>query len=358
MSILSSIFRVIQAGSEPNSITVPRPESGAPESVLAAGLFPHKITREQLEEAIVRAGPCETIVVLADSRTPSLEHTNAARLLVESDAPESLEAHRDSILVIATLHHDLAEPFVRQAHALQIPYISIYDSVPKGYLASNSLAIRALELEFSLQSEQGWDKWDYGPGDFINLIQLLERTRNLPGSILEIGTFMGSSAGVMLRYLSGARIQKRVDLIDVFDGFVYDEAMASSDRHWAGSHETDGLARVAERLTQSHFAGMPNPDFHLHELNIITQELPPEITHGGLSLVNLDVDLYEAVKAGIEKSHPHLVPGGVLVVEDGGHTPLLTGARLALSDFLASTEAQGFQAIEMESGQVLLIKLR
>lgn len=356
MKILTAILAHKRPGTSDMKVaTVPGEQS---DRARVDMFWPHHISRDQIEAAISRSAPYCRVIVLADSSTPRVTGSRIDWLSVESDSPDLLVARNDARIVVATLHHDLAEPFIRRAHAQHIPYISVQDSEPKGYLASNSLALRALKMEHALQVEQGWDKWDYGPGDFINLIQLLERTRNLPGSVMEIGTFMGSSAGVMLRYMSGAGISKRVDLIDVFDGFVYEEALSSPDAHWAGTHQTDGVARVARRLAQSRFPDMPMVDFHLHRLNIVTQDLPPHVVRSGLSLVNLDVDLYEAVGAGIAKVHPHLVPGGVLVVEDAGHTPLLSGARLALSEFLASQEAENFQAIEMESGQVLLIKLR
>ena len=320
-------------------------------------VFPYAVTTGQVEDALARVGPEAEVVLLVDSSTAEFTAPNVIRISVETDSPESLEAFQSHVVVVATFHHDLVEPFIEKAHANGIRYLSVYDSVPKGYLASNALAIKALESEFQLQSSQGWDKWDYGPGDFVNLIQFIERTRHLSGSILEIGTYMGSSAGVMLRYLSGAGIKKRLDLIDVFDGFNYADALTSSDAHWAGTHTTDGMEPVASRLLQSRFPDAPKPDFKLHRLNIVTDDLPSSIVEGGLCLVNLDVDLYEAVQAGIEKVHHHLVPGGVLVVEDAGHTPLLTGARVALSEFLATPAAQRFTAIEMESGQVLLVRL-
>ena len=323
----------------------------------ASPVFPYVVTKDQVEEVLARVGPKTETVLLVDSSTAEVTASNVVCISVETDSPESLDALRSHVVVVATLHHDLVEPFIKRAHTNGIRYLSVYDSMPKGYLASNSLAIKALESELELQTSQGWDKWDYGPGDFVNLIQLIERTKHLSGSILEIGTYMGSSAGVMLRYLSGAGIKKRLDLIDVFDGFNYSEAFVSSDAHWAGTHQTDGFELVASRIAQSRFPDAPKPDFKLHPLNIVTDDLPSSVLEGGLSLVNLDVDLYEAVKAGIEKVHPHLVPGGVIVVEDAGHTPLLTGARLALSEFLVTPAAQKFQAIEMESGQVLLLRL-
>ena len=50
-----------------------------------------------------------------------------------------------------------------------------------------------------------------------------------------------------------------------------------------------------------------------------------------------------------------MTPGGIIVVEDPGHTPQLVGARVALDEFLASKAASKFMPVYMESGQTFLI---
>jgi hypothetical protein len=50
------------------------------------------------------------------------------------------------------------------------------------------------------------------------------------------------------------------------------------------------------------------------------------------------------------------VPGGILVVEDPGHTPLLIGARFALEKFLAEPVGAQFTPLAMQSGQTFLIR--
>jgi hypothetical protein len=35
---------------------------------------------------------------------------------------------------------------------------------------------------------------------------------------------------------------------DVFEGFLYDAALANADAVWSGSHATEGIAAVAQRL--------------------------------------------------------------------------------------------------------------
>ncbi|MDE0975346.1 MAG: hypothetical protein OSA11_09715 [Candidatus Nanopelagicales bacterium] len=236
-------------------------------------------------------------------------------------------------------------------------YISVYDSRPKGYPASNSAATEVLEAECGLQASEGWTKWDRGPGDFINLIQFIESTKSLDRHILEIGTYFGSSAGVLVRYLSYMGIRKTMHLVDVFDGFIYLEAQLSADAHWTGTHKTDGVDALRQRLVRSSTQRVMASGVLIRKINIFTDEIPDSILKQGLCLATLDVDLYEAVVAGLKKVAPHVVRRGVIVVEDAGHTPLLSGAPAALSELLEIPEGREFFAVEMGSGQVALVEV-
>jgi hypothetical protein len=89
--------------------------------------------------------------------------------------------------------------------------------------------------------------------------------------------------------------------------------------------------------------------------NIITDELPPELDN--IVVANLDVDQLEAIFAGLKRLAPRIVIGGILIVEDPGHTPQLIGALAALELFLRSALAQDFLPIYMRSGQYFLIRV-
>jgi hypothetical protein len=90
--------------------------------------------------------------------------------------------------------------------------------------------------------------------------------------------------------------------------------------------------------------------------NIISDALPARAVELGIAVANLDVDLHEAVYAGLHKLAPHMVQHGILVVEDPGHTPLLIGAKLVLEKFLAEDAGKQFIPIVMDSGQSFLIR--
>jgi hypothetical protein len=51
-----------------------------------------------------------------------------------------------------------------------------------------------------------------------------------------------------------------------------------------------------------------------------------------------------------------MVVGGILIVEDPGHTPLLIGACAALDLFLQTETGRKFTLIYMRSGQYFLVR--
>jgi hypothetical protein len=89
--------------------------------------------------------------------------------------------------------------------------------------------------------------------------------------------------------------------------------------------------------------------------NIVESPVPDRISR--VALCNIDVDLYEAVLASLRKFAPLVVKGGIMIVEDQGHTPYMGGAYLALDEFLRSDMGRGFLPIQMGSGQAFLVRI-
>ena len=228
---------------------------------------------------------------------------------------------------------------------------SPFGGAPVGsYAYDNARALETLERQYVHQHLAGYAKFE-DPGsseDFANLCQALETTRNVPGAVVEFGCFRGSSTSVMLDYALSTGLQRDFHIFDIFDGFTYEEAKKSPDAMWQGTHKTEGYDVVRTRLES---IGYPN--LKVYKANVITAPLPPEITQ--IAVANVDVDLYEAVKAGLDKVADLIPPGGIIICEDAGHTPNLIGARLALQEFMQSPRGARFTQILLASGQAFLV---
>ncbi|HEX3725297.1 MAG TPA: TylF/MycF/NovP-related O-methyltransferase [Pirellulales bacterium] len=185
--------------------------------------------------------------------------------------------------------------------------------------------------------------------DFETIIQALDVTRGVAGAYVEIGVYRGDSAFVALNYMQTAGIARPSYFFDTFEGFAYEAAGLSQDAAWLGTHEIAPLE--AARKLLGRFA-----DCHVERLNIITQDLPAEI--GPIAVANVDVDMYEAVAVALDKVVPHIPIGGLIIVEDQGHTPQLAGAYLASKEFLATDRAADFLPWQMASGQMILFRIK
>jgi len=228
---------------------------------------------------------------------------------------------------------------------------SPFGGAPVGsYVYDNATALQTLERQYLQQHLAGYAKFE-DPGsseDFANLCQALETTRHVPGAVVEFGCFRGSSTSVMLDYALSAGLDREFHIFDIFDGFTYEEARKSPDAMWQGTHKTEGYDIVRQRLEAIGY-----PKLKVYKANVITAPLPPEITQ--IAIANVDVDLYEAVRAGLEKVADLIPPGGIIICEDAGHTPNLIGARLALQEFMQSPRGRRFTQILLASGQAFLV---
>ena len=258
-----------------------------------------------------------------------------------------------TVAIYAIQHASIGLPIAAALIEKNIKFLTAGGTRTGGFAYDDKVARQAIEMAFIVQTVQGFAKFN-DPGtseDFANLCQALLYTNAIPGDVVEVGCFRGSSGTMMLEYAAQKKLKpKTFRFFDVFGGFDYPEALKSTDAFWANTHATDGQAIVAERLKGCAGANT----VHVEKMNIISDEIPEGLTQ--ISLCNLDVDLYEAVHAGLFRLAPLISVGGIMICEDAGHLPALIGARVALQDFIQSEAGKAFTPVHQESGQVFLVK--
>ena len=223
-------------------------------------------------------------------------------------------------------------------------YYTPYQFLPTArYFHRNNIAKSVLKEELAMHR----GKFDLP--DFENIIQALDITRPLDGDYVEIGVFRGDSAIVATKYMERMNDKRQAYFIDIFEGFTNVASIESKDAFWFDSHQDTSFKGVKNLLLEY-------PTANVIKSDIITDNLPKEITR--ISCCNIDVDLYEAVVAALEKVAPLVQTGGIIILEDQGHTPLLAGALMATFEFLESEMAKRFVPVHMLSGQMFLIKIR
>jgi hypothetical protein len=320
----------------------------------ASTLFAPKFSTDDIAREISRITTSQApVCVLTDGYVAPAP--GAGRIIdCRTDRCEDLAAlPAETLFFYACDSDEIGIPWVRTLIQQRRRFYPVRAYSPSTYAHVNDVARRTLEAEFVEQTAGGYAKWDFGPGDFLNIVQAIDLTANIEGDYVEIGCYRGSSACVAVRYMNARHIARDCYFFDTFDGFSYDAARTSSDAIWSGTHGTEGEQTVRDRI-EKHADPARGLRVTVERLNIVEQELPQSIRN--VAVANVDVDLYEAVRDGIAKIAPRIVSGGILIVEDPGHTPALIGSRVALSDFMETSLAQAFTPVYVESGQTLLIR--
>ena len=314
--------------------------------------FDHANIRQGVEKLLARWKRGRCVVIVDQDVEPLL---NAEIVDIRTQKPDAMLGEPIFCAIYAVDQDDAGLPFINWLIERRIHFIPIIRGEPAEYIHKDGVARRVIEEEYQFQVAARFDKFDFGYQDAENICQAIQATRHLDGSYVEVGCGRGSSGGVAVRYMSEKGVNRPCYFFDVFDGFVYDAAKTSTDAVWVNSHATEGIDVVTARLKRFE-QPMLGRVVTVQKNNIITDELPPEIDK--IVVANLDVDQLEAIYAGLSKLAARMVVGGILIVEDPGHTPLLIGACAALDLFLKTETGRKFTPIYMRSGQYFLVKMQ
>jgi len=160
---------------------------------------------------------------------------------------------------------------------------------------------------------------------FFNFWFQVERLKkeNIPGAFAELGVYKGDSAHLL--HLMDA--DREFHLFDTFEGFTKKDLaneMGKAATYTPKNFADTSIEKVKVRLGSDKFV------FHKGYF--------PEITAGvenvQYALVNMDADLYNPTKAGLEFFYPRLAPGGIIIVHD--YNPDWPGIMKAVDDFSAT----------------------
>ena len=184
-------------------------------------------------------------------------------------------------------------------------------------------------------------------GDLPRLYSLILNVKQtlldgVQGDLAELGVFRGNSAAVLAHY---ARAHGRtVYLFDTYQGFD-ERDLKGTDTSRPPRFEDTSLDLVQESV---------GVDSVRYVKGYFPNSIPSDLLDGRFSVVHLDCDLYEPMKAGLEFFFPRLSPGGLMIFHDysGGYWE---GAKRAVDEFV-STIAENLILLPDKSGTAMIRK--
>lgn len=171
--------------------------------------------------------------------------------------------------------------------------------------------------------------WDYGPmGLWLRLrpprpvleperyavyLRALAEHRDVPGSILEVGCFRGTTAAEAYRMLKLWDSERHYVCVDTFSGFVPEQFAEDEELGTDSSYRAlfDYNSRRAVERTFKHLGYEKMEVVEGDIAALPDSELPEQI-----SVCLMDVDLAMPIHEGLKKILPNMAPGGIILVDD------------------------------------------
>jgi len=143
-------------------------------------------------------------------------------------------------------------------------------------------------------------------------LDVLARTKNVSGDVLEIGCYLGGTAAVSVRMLDAIRSDRSYTVIDTFSGF--DEGQFKNEVRFgvnpllAGEFSSNS-PELARWVLDRH--GGKRVKMVQGDVSRITDDQIPT----RISACLLDVDLEDPTYEGLKRVYPRLAAGGIIAVE-------------------------------------------
>jgi hypothetical protein len=148
-----------------------------------------------------------------------------------------------------------------------------------------------------------------------NILSTVRGTvEKIEGTLAEVGVFRGGSA----KLICEGKGSRELHLFDTFGGLP-EPGEVDSSIFWRGQH------KAAMEPVQQYLHRYSNVYFHKGRF----PSTAAPVERKRFCFVHLDVDLYEATRAGLQFFYPRLNPGGVLISHDYNES----GVRRAIEEF-------------------------
>lgn len=159
----------------------------------------------------------------------------------------------------------------------------------------------------------------------------IERTKELKGSILEIGCYSGDTTVFLNKHMDFLGLEKEYICIDTFSGFTEDDISYEVNKRSKFKNQLQGFKVNKKKwfdqtILDNDISRVKSFKADISEFDL--KELPK------ISFCLIDVDLYIPVKIALEKVYSLVEKGGIVVVDDCKKNQTFDGAYKAYIDFI------------------------
>jgi len=169
------------------------------------------------------------------------------------------------------------------------------------------------------------------------------KRENILGNFAELGVYKGDTAKIIYAMDKS----RKLHLFDTFEGFEKEDLKEETGE--AASYSTKNFADTNLKKVLANIDGGNNI--------IVHKGYFPDTTKGfetnKYALVNIDADLYNPIKEGLNYFYPLLSPGGVIIIHDYNHK--WEGAIKAVNEFAAKIP-ENIIEISDKYGSVMIVK--
>lgn len=170
---------------------------------------------------------------------------------------------------------------------------------------------------------------------FITHLEFFKQTSTVRGEILEFGIFKGNSffRWIKFRDLLEQTSSRKVIGFDIFGDFPEAKFEGDKQRRDDFVEETNGgksisLEEMQELLDKQSLS--KNVELIKGDILVTLKNYLEKNPHLKISLLHIDVDLYEPVKEILEQLYDRVSTGGIIILDDYG---TFAGTNKAVDDF-------------------------
>ena len=171
---------------------------------------------------------------------------------------------------------------------------------------------------------------------WVTHYELYKKIIDLPGDIVECGVYKGSSLIRFLTYrdMLENSMSRKIIGFDAFGEFPVTENLSKNDLKFIDQFNKSGGAGIEKNMLDKclKYKKFINYELIKGDVNLTVADYLSENPALKISLLHLDMDVYEPTIFCISKLWERIVPGGIVLIDDYS---TVEGATKAIDEFLS-----------------------